>query len=146
MELAALDVATDERGDREVLLGQVAGDRDDPGRSSPSAPGSRSARTARAGGRDRVPARGLLEVVGDDRLKLGHHGQLALDEVAAAVLVGGDVDEAHDAEDALAVDDALAGADRVAAELDALVRRAARRVGRWTVAVTSARFQVALDP
>ena len=42
--------------------------------------------------------------------------------------VGGVVDEAHDAEDALAVDDALAGADGVAGELDALVGRAARRV------------------
>jgi hypothetical protein len=66
----------------------------------------------------------LLEVVGDDRLELGHPGQAALDQVAPAVPVGRDVDEAHDAEHALAVDDALAGADGVAGELDALVRRA----------------------
>jgi hypothetical protein len=37
------------------------------------------------------------------------------------------VDEAHDAEDAPAVDDAFTGADGVAGELDALVRRARDR-------------------
>jgi hypothetical protein len=43
-----------------------------------------------------------LEVVGDDCFELGHHGQLALDEVAAAPAVRGRVDEADDAEQALA--------------------------------------------
>jgi hypothetical protein len=66
----------------------------------------------------------LLQVVGDDRFELGHDGDLALDDVAPAVPVGGVVDEAHDAEHALAVDDAFAGADGVASELDALVLRA----------------------
>ena len=61
------------------------------------------------------------EVVGDDRLELGHRVEFALDDVVAALAGGRVVDEPHDAEDALAVDDALAGADRVAGELDALV-------------------------
>ena len=126
--LAALDVAADERGDREVLLGEL-------GRAGGSGwwrsiigPLSQvGEQAARAGGRDHVPGGGLLEVVGDDRLELGHAGELALDDVAAASPVGGVVDEPHDAEDALAVDDALAGADGVAGELDALVGLPARR-------------------
>src|SRR3954451_14916613 len=76
---------------------------------------------AGAGGRDDLPAGSLVEVVLDDRFELGQHGQLALDQVAAAVPGGGDVDESDDAEYALAVDDALGGGDRVASELDAIV-------------------------
>jgi hypothetical protein len=55
------------------------------------------------------------------------------------------VDEAHDAEHALAVDDALAGADGVAAELDAVVRHALgeRRGGRGHELPPR---QVALEP
>ena len=65
---------------------------------------------AGAGGRDDLPAGGLVEVVLDDGFELGHHGQLALDHEAAAVTVDGEVDEAHDAEHALAADDTLAAA------------------------------------
>jgi hypothetical protein len=52
---------------------------------------------------------------------LGHRRQLALDHVVATRTGRGVVDEADDAEDALAVDDALAGAHGVAGKLDALV-------------------------
>ena len=56
--------------------------------------------------------------------------EFALDDVVAALAGGRVVDEPDDAEDALAVDDALAGADGVAGELDALVGLAgAPRVG-----------------
>jgi hypothetical protein len=54
------------------------------------------------------------------------------------VHLSGYVDEAHDAEETLAVEDALAGADRLAPELDALVRRAARAGGCGMVVLTSA--------
>src|SRR5207249_4453673 len=74
---------------------------------------------------DGVPAPRLVEVVGDDRLELGHGRQAALDDVVAAAAVGGNVGQPHDDEDALAVDDAPADADRVAGELDAGVRRPA---------------------
>ena len=87
----------------------------------------------------------MLEVVGEDRFEFGHRREFAFDDVVAAVAGGGVVDEPDDAEDALAVDDALAGADGVAGELDALVGLAgATRVGDgghdWPP------VQVALDP
>src|SRR5689334_13843858 len=56
-------------------------------------------------GGDGVPLGGLPQVVGDEGVELGHRTDLALDEVAAAVAVGGDVADADDAEDALAADD-----------------------------------------
>src|SRR4051794_26353579 len=62
---------------------------------------------AGTGGRDDVPDRGLVEVVGNDRVELGHDRELALDDVAAAVATGEFVDEPDDAKHALAVDDAL---------------------------------------
>src|SRR3954462_15161276 len=73
---------------------------------------------------DRVPLGRLLQVVGDERLELAHRADLALDEIAAAPATGGDVADADDAEDPLAAQGALAAADRVARELDRLVRHA----------------------
>ena len=95
--------------------------------------------------RDGVPGRCLLEVVGDDRFQLGHAGQAALDKETAAARVGGDVDQAHDAEDALAVDDALTGADGVAGEFDALVGLAGAALS-GDHGHDGPPFQVALDP
>ena len=89
--LAALDVAADERGDREVLLGQLGS------RSAGSgwwrsiiarAPRSSASRQHGPAAGIASQSRGLLEVVGDDRLELGHRGQLALDDVAAAARRG----------------------------------------------------------
>jgi hypothetical protein len=102
---------------------------------------------AGAGGGDRVPAGGLLEVVDDDRLELRHAGELALDQIAAAAPLGGDVDHAHDAADALAVDHALPGRGCVAGQLDGLVRLPLERDGlRDGSAHERPRFQVALGP
>src|SRR5439155_23826227 len=61
----------------------------------------------------------LAGVVGDERLEFGLRGQLALDEEAARAGLRGRVGDADDAVDALAVDDALAGANDVARQLDA---------------------------
>src|SRR4051812_38809580 len=65
---------------------------------------------ARHGG-DRVPLGGLLQVVGNQRPELCHRADLALDEVAAALAVGGHIADANDAEDALPAHDAFAAAD-----------------------------------
>src|SRR4051794_6105054 len=89
---------------------------------------------------------GLLEIVGDDRLELGHRRQLALDDVAATLTAGGVVHQAYDTQDALAVDDALAGADGVAGELDALIGLpGAPRLGDGRGGHGRPPFQVALD-
>jgi hypothetical protein len=122
-------------------------------RSTRSGDGGRSSapllkvgeQAARPSGRDRVPRCGRLEIVGDDRLELGHRRQLALDHIVAALAGRGVIDETDDPEDALAVDDALAGADGVAGKRDALVGLAsAPGLGGGRGGHDRAPFQVAL--
>ena len=57
----------------------------------------------------------MLEIVGNDRLELGHGSELALDDVAAALAECWVVDEPYDPENA------LAGYDLSPAERDALL-------------------------
>ena len=132
---AALDVAADERRRSRGPARSAARALRDRDRRRPVI--ERSASSAR-GSRGRPPgscstpppARGSRR----RSLPARPSGQLALDHVTAAGPSAGSVDEAHDAEHALAEDDALAGGDRVATELDALVRRA-RPTGAVVVAV-----------
>ena len=92
---------------------------------------------------------GLADVVGDERLEGGVAVLLeaTLDEDRAAATAGRYVGDAHDAADALAVEDPLAGGDRVAAELDALADGVAVPDGFGDGRGGHERsFQVALDP
>lgn len=75
--------------------------------------------------RDGVPALGLGDVVGDDRVELRLEGELAVDEVAAAAADGGDVRDADASVDALAAQDGLAASRRDSAQA---------RPGNWSLA------------
>jgi hypothetical protein len=80
--------------------------------------------------RDVVAALGVRDVVSDEAIELGLGGQLALDEVVAAVAFCRGVGDPDDAEDALAAHDALPVADAVPRQLDGGADRAHDRVPR----------------
>jgi hypothetical protein len=75
----------------------------------------------------------LVDVVGHDGLQLVVAGQAALDEVHAAVVAGGHVDQTGLAVDALADQEALAARGGVARELGARAGAALGGAGREVV-------------
>jgi hypothetical protein len=84
-------------------------------------------------GRGGAPSGGLAaalavgHVGGDEAVEVGLALDVALDEVNAAVVAGGDVGDGDGAVDALAVQDALARGQAVAGQLDTLAGDAHRR-------------------
>jgi exosome complex RNA-binding protein Csl4 len=79
----------------------------------------------------------LLNVVCDERMqgRVAVALELALDQVGAAPAVGGVVGDAHHPVDALSVQDAFAGGDGVAGQLNALTDAIAVRTSSVTVGV-----------